>query len=73
METVSNSIEDKLIDGLSFKLDATASYITDRKSSTYWAVGSNIRTQRRDQSNQNGTKRRRMVRPIHSQISIRRP
>ena len=42
METVSNSIEDKLIDGLSFKLDATASYITDRKSSTYWAVGSNI-------------------------------
>jgi hypothetical protein len=42
METVSNSIEDKLLDGLSYKLDSTASYITDRKSSTYWAVGSNI-------------------------------
>ena len=42
METVSNSIEDKLLDGLSYKLDATASYITDRKSSTYFAVGSNI-------------------------------
>ena len=42
METVSNSIEDKLLESLSFKLDATASYITDRKSSTYWAVGSNI-------------------------------
>ena len=42
METVSNSIEDKLLDGLSYKLDATASYITDRKSCTYWATGSNI-------------------------------
>ena len=42
METVSNSIEDKLLDGLSYKLDGTASYITERKSSTYWAVGSNI-------------------------------
>ena len=42
METVSNSIEDKLLDGLSYKLDATASYITDRKSCTFWAVGSNV-------------------------------
>ena len=42
METVSNSIEDKLLDGLSYKLDATASYITDRKSCTFWAMGSNI-------------------------------
>ena len=42
METVSNSIEDKLLDGLSYKLDATASYITERKSCTFWAVGSNV-------------------------------
>ena len=42
METVSNSIEDKLLDGLSYKLDATASYITERKSCTFWATGSNI-------------------------------
>ena len=41
MEVISNSIEDRLIDGLSYKLEPTASYITERKSSTYWAVGSN--------------------------------
>ena len=42
MEVISNSIEDKLIDGLSYKLEPTASYITERKSSTFWAMGSNI-------------------------------
>ena len=42
MEAISNSIEDKLIDGLSFKLEPTASYITERKSSTFWAMGSNV-------------------------------
>lgn len=42
MEVISNSIEDKLIDGLNYKLEATASYITERKSSTFWAMGSNI-------------------------------
>ena len=31
METVSNSIEDALISGLSYKLDATASYITEKE------------------------------------------
>ena len=41
METVSNSIEDSLISGLSYKLDATASYITERKSCTYYATGGN--------------------------------
>ena len=41
METISNSIEDGLINGLSYKLDATASYITDRKSCTYYAMGGN--------------------------------
>ena len=38
METISNSIEDGLINGLSYKLDATASYITDRKSCTFYAM-----------------------------------
>ena len=42
MEVISNSVEDKLIDGLSYKLEPTASYITERKSSTFWAMGSNI-------------------------------
>ena len=41
METVSNSIEDALITGLSYKLDSTASYITERKSCTYYAMGGN--------------------------------
>ncbi len=37
METNSNSIEDGLINGLSYKLDATASYITDRVAlNTRW-------------------------------------
>ena len=42
MEVISNSVEDKLIDGLSYKLEPSASYITERKSSTYYAMGSNI-------------------------------
>ena len=41
METISNSIENGLINGLSYKLDATASYITDRKSCTFYAMGGN--------------------------------
>ena len=41
METISNSIEDGLINGLSYKLDATASYITDRKSCTFYAMEGN--------------------------------
>ena len=41
MEVIQNAIEDKLIDGLSYKLDTTASYITDRNASTFWASGSN--------------------------------
>ena len=40
MEVISNSVEDKLIDGLSYKLEPTASYITERKSATFWAQGS---------------------------------
>ncbi len=44
MESMTNSTEDYLIDGLSFKLPPGASYITDRKSSTFWSVGSNAYT-----------------------------
>ena len=42
MESISNGVEDYLIDGLSFKLPPGSSYITDRRKSTYWASGSNI-------------------------------
>lgn len=44
MEAITNGAEDYLIDGLSFKLPPGASYVTDRKSSTFWAVGSNVYT-----------------------------
>ena len=42
MESISNGVEDYLIDGLSFKLPPGSSYITDRHKSTFWASGSNI-------------------------------
>lgn len=42
VEAISASIEDKLIDGLSFKLPATASYVTERKSATFHPAGSNV-------------------------------
>ena len=42
MESISNGVEDYLIDGLSFKLPPGSSYITDRRKSTCWASGSNI-------------------------------
>ncbi len=44
MEVYSSSVEDQLIDGLSFKLAPGSSYIQDRKSATYWPSGSNIYT-----------------------------
>ena len=44
MESIANSAEDLLINGLSFKLPPGASYVLDRKSSTFWAVGSNAYT-----------------------------
>ena len=44
MESYTASAEDALIDGLSFKLGNSASYITDRKSCTFQASGSNIYT-----------------------------
>ena len=42
VEALANSIEDKLIDGLSFKLNPGASYVVDRRSVTYHPRGSNI-------------------------------
>jgi len=42
MESISNGVEDYLIDGLRFKLPPGSSYITDRRKSTFWASGSNI-------------------------------
>ena len=44
METYSSSVEDQLIDGLSFKLSTGSSYITDRKSVTFFPSGSNVYT-----------------------------
>ena len=42
VEAIANSIEDRLIDGLSFKLNPGASYVTDRRSVTFHPQGSNI-------------------------------
>ena len=42
MEGIANGTEDKLIDGLSFRLKPGASYITDRRFSTFHPSGSNI-------------------------------
>ena len=50
VESFANSVEDKLIDSLQFKLKEGASYITDRRSVTFYPQGSNI------YRSQNGTK-----------------
>ena len=42
MEAITNSAEDYLLDGLSFKLKPGASYVTDRKSATFWSIGSTV-------------------------------
>ena len=39
---MANSVEDYLIDGLSFKLNPGASYVADRRSVSYFPSGSNI-------------------------------
>ena len=39
---MANSVEDYLISGLSFKLDPGASYVTDRKSVSFFTAGSNV-------------------------------
>ena len=42
VEAIANGIEDKLIDGLSFKMNPGASYVVDRRSVTFHPQGSNI-------------------------------
>ena len=42
VEEIAIGVEDRLIDGLSFKLAPGASYITDRRSVTFHPQGSNI-------------------------------
>ena len=42
MESISNGVEDQLLEGLSFKLPPGSSYITDSRKCTFWASGSNI-------------------------------
>ena len=42
VESYASSVEDKLIEGLTFKLEAGASYINERRFCTYHPQGSNI-------------------------------
>ena len=44
VDAVVSSVEDYLVDGLSFKLNPGASYVTDRRSVSYFTAGSNIYT-----------------------------
>ena len=39
VEAIANGIEDKLIDGLSFKMNPGASYVIDRRSVTFHPRG----------------------------------
>ena len=39
VEAMANSVEDYLIEGLSFKLQSGASYVMERKNSTFNAQG----------------------------------
>ena len=41
MESTTNSVEDQLIDGLQYRLPAGASYITERKSVSFFPHGGN--------------------------------
>ena len=42
VESYANSIEDRLVDGLSFKLEPGASYIRERKSVTFHPQGGSV-------------------------------
>ena len=42
LEATTNAIEDHLIDSISFKLQPGASYVTDRRSVSFFPQGSNI-------------------------------
>ena len=42
METVLTTVEDSMLDSLTFQLGASSNYITDRRSVTFYAAGSNV-------------------------------
>ena len=42
MEIYSSSVEDQLVEGLSFKLNPGSSYVTDRQSVSFFPSGSNV-------------------------------
>ena len=42
MEVYSSSVEDQLVDGLSYKLNPGSSYVVDRQSVSFFPSGSNI-------------------------------
>ena len=42
METGLTTVEDSMLDSLTFQLGASSNYITDRKSVTFYAAGSNV-------------------------------
>ena len=44
VEAMANGVEDKVIDGFSFKMQPGASYVIERKSVTYHPQGSNVYT-----------------------------
>ena len=42
VDAMANSVEDYLIEGLSFKLSPGASYVTDRRSASFFTAGPDI-------------------------------
>ena len=44
MDSVVNSVDDQLVEGLSYKLGKSASYITDRRDVSFFASGSDVYT-----------------------------
>ena len=44
VDSMANSVEDYLFEGLSFKLQPGARYVTDRRSVNFFAAGSNVYT-----------------------------
>ena len=42
METVLTTVEDSMLDSLTFQLEASSNYITDKRIVTFYAAGSNV-------------------------------
>ncbi len=42
MDSIINSVDDQLVDGLSYKLGNSSSYITDRREVSFYASGSDV-------------------------------